>query len=226
MTAEQISGRGPEVNRWQDDEADYYCGTKKALIAAGICVPEWFPKQLLPELKRDGTPWRRYGKARVRRKYLVEGRKPTTTLTHKLDAFGVERWVVRIEDEERARLAQQESERQAERWKWERVQRAKEEAEREAREARIPEIIRSLPPFVPGSLSEAEKHFMRLVRALSDDMQDLLLDIATQGLARDPKKRIGEWAIWPADEPAEETDVEQGASVKPPLRLVVNNSKP
>lgn len=185
MAAGNRSSNNPEVNRWQDSRGDYFSGTKEALIAAKICDPEWFPAKLLPKLRRDGRPHMIFGKPRMRRTYVVEGRESPTTLTHRLDAYGTEQWVVTVATslEERSRR-EEERRRYSEerRRKWDEIH-GKSEAEREREEEaerrkRFEAIMRTLPPLVPGSMSEAEKHHMRILRGLHDAHREHIMDMA------------------------------------------------
>lgn len=95
-------------NAWSDTRTDYFAGTKRELIDAGICKAGWFPKRLVAEVRRDGEPYlANNGKQRVKRTYVVEGHTPETTLTHRYDASGRETWVVSIAVTNRGRAARE-----------------------------------------------------------------------------------------------------------------------
>lgn len=49
---------------------------------------------------------------------------------------------------------------------------------------RLPGIIRSLPPFLPGSMSEAEKHHMRVLRGLTEERREIVMEFTERALAR------------------------------------------
>jgi hypothetical protein len=109
--------KAPEVLRTEEICNDVYRGTRAALIAAKICRPEWFPAKLLPDMRRDGKPCMgKNGKPRMRRTYVVEGRKPETILTHRVDRDGVEFWLVhvRVSDDEEARRGEAQKQKWAE----------------------------------------------------------------------------------------------------------------
>lgn len=119
------SAVAPAIRTVQDTRGDYYTGTKKALIAAGICKANWFPRALEPDFRKDGRPARgNNGKQRMRRTYVVEGRSPETSLHHKVDAYGNELWTVCVEitAKEKARREEvqqserHESQRKREEW--------------------------------------------------------------------------------------------------------------
>jgi hypothetical protein len=183
-----------KVHHWQDTRTDYFSGTREALVAEGVCKLEWFPEKLLPALRKDGQPHKRWGRESLRRTYVVEGRNPETILQHKLDAFGEEQWLVRIavseaetesrqaeerrKEEERDRhLTQQERDTQ-------RIENTRRDEEERARLEQLSLNLRSLPPFVPGSMSESEKHHMRIVRGLDENSREYIFEITERLLSR------------------------------------------
>ena len=168
------------VEHWQDCWYDYWRGTRAELIAAGICDQEWFPEKLVPELRKDGLPWRAHhgmksGTTRMRRTYDFPGGR----MTHKTDAYGNEIWQVSKEVSALER-ARRERARDLEREELERqrvARQTQQESEKEAeRLKRLPMLLRRLPPFVPGSMSEAEKHFMRAFRGLGEQHREILME--------------------------------------------------
>lgn len=107
-----------EVSRSETNYATFYTGTRKALIAAKVSKPEWFPRRLAMDT--------RYNPPRTKRTYAVVGQEQETVLTHRTDASGSEYWIVRIAlpPEERAKREA------AEREEWEKRQRENAEMQR------------------------------------------------------------------------------------------------
>jgi hypothetical protein len=76
--------------------------------------------------------------------------------------------------------------------------------------AELAQHVRSLPPFVPGSISDAEQHHMRILRGLDDDYLEYVFDIAERALALTLARH-------------EFLDGDEQAARPSPLRLVVDN---
>jgi hypothetical protein len=140
-----------DVSEHKDVNGNFYTGTRKALIAAKICQPEWFPRKL----ERDARI-----PTRTKRSYRVEGAKLETILTHRRNGEGVEYWVVRVALTEQER-ARREAAQKAE---WAEQQRSVEEAERrrelekEAAAPIVSELRRrySTLPFITGAIAKTE----------------------------------------------------------------------
>lgn len=214
--ANRVRHQRVTFGRW----GDLYEGTKSDLIAAGLARAEWFPANLQPEFCRDGSPKLRKGKQGVRRTYHVEGRKPEIMLIHLPYRDGTEKWILQIsvsDDEKRrreaaAKAAASELRRQVdEELRLARIFQS-ENAERDGdRERNLEKVLRQLPQFEPGSMSEGEKYAMRLFRALSDRSWDFIVD----------------WAEISLTNPS--TEGHKALAVKQPphqhLKLVVDNTR-
>lgn len=208
--ADRVRHQRVTFGRW----GDLYEGTKSDLIAAGLARAEWFPANLQPEFCRDGSPKLRKGKQRVRRTYHVEGRKPEIMLIHLPYRDG---WILQIavsDGEKRRREAAEKAAANDLRRQVEEELRLagifqRENAERDGDHERNFEVLRQLPQFESGSMSEGEKYAMRLFRALTDRSWDFIVD----------------WAEITLTNPATE-DHKALALEKPPhqhLKLVVDN---
>lgn len=229
ITPDQRNARRPQtvaeqkadaVARHQDCEADYYIGTQADLIAARVCKAVWFPERLMMQFKLDGTPHTRKGRQRIKRTYKVQNQSPEITLTHRVDSQGAEYWVVRIavsdeerqhrEDAEYAKWAQGEARR-------DREKAAEEDQRGRARLERLRHLLRSLPQFIPGSMSEGEKHHMRVWRGLTPGHRDLLTDLCERMLSRGETVTKVEVEV--------EYEVDQIENANHGLRLVVDNDQ-
>lgn len=192
--------RGPRVGISKTPYADFYTGTQEALTAAGICKAEWFPS----ELEKD----ERFCPPRTKRTYAVAARDPAITLTHRLDSEGRPYWVARFDVPEAERAARQrEKEREDESYgppsalPW---------SDREATGRDVAHApIALAPPVAPGSLTQAELYHLRLLRTLSEDGRDFVLDFVERVAMGEASKR--------ATHPK--------SAARSSLRVVVDNSR-
>jgi hypothetical protein len=182
----------------QRPEYDCYTGTKEQLVAAGICLPDWFPETLA-----------KHKRGQKRTYYRVQ-------LVQRSDTTGAWYWVVKIwtSDAERKRR-EDELKRQ---WGEDRrrvdERREREDQERRAQEAQeAAEIRRTItlaPPVTAASLTEAELRHIRILRTVGADLREHFLDLAEVSLVGEAKR--GKLA-WPQ-------------SGRPTLQIVVDNQAP
>jgi hypothetical protein len=151
-------------NKWHG--SDRYTAKKETLIAAGIARAEWFPPVPVPIPNRPG---------KFQRSFIVETERGDVDLT---ENQATEKWTVGLP------VCDEEQQRRDAEW---RAQIELRQAEHESREeaerlAALKVALRSLPPFVPGSMSEAERHHMRILRGLDDEHREHLIDLAERML--------------------------------------------
>jgi hypothetical protein len=70
-------------------------------------------------------------------------------------------------------------------------------------------ILKTLPPFVPGSMSDSERYHMRILRALDAGRRGALTILAASLLISDSKRR----------------ELDQPKPARPGLRLVIDNDQ-
>ena len=178
MAGTNVSGKTVLVEHWA--RCDFYRGTKEQLIAAGIPA-HWFPA----ELRKDS-------RGRTLHRYKVDGGRL------RLEDRG--RWAVCVEvgaeEVERRRAEEQRRAQQA----------AAEQDERFRR--RLSARLKTLPAFAPGSMSEGEKHYVRLLRAMELQAQEQVITFAECMLV-----------VRDEDQPPRATKT-------PTLRLIVDNDAP
>jgi hypothetical protein len=193
---------------------DRHLGERDELIAAGLAKPDWFP---------TGAQRARRG---VKRTFAIVTELSRST-TYSRRQLHVElhdrrngRWELRIpvsEQEERRRIeAAHRRCQEADRARELAAMRKAAAAESE-REARIARLIRGLPPFVPGSMSQAERHQMRILRGLSEQRREIVMGLLERLL--DDKAVSVDYDVRIGDEGTHSEAVDQ----KRGLRLVVDN---
>lgn len=154
-------------------ESDNFWGSREALIEAGIAKASWFPTTFPPG-KSKGTSQASFD-------LQDEGRSIRLFRAKKGARPRSNRWSMSIEvsaaeKAKRSALkeAMQRQQEADELWR----QQEQERREEEAREEQVREAIEKLPPFVPGSMTEFEKYFMRIIGGLDEQCQLHLCDMA------------------------------------------------
>jgi hypothetical protein len=174
---------GIEVCRYADFTSWY--GPSDALIREGVCTARQLP----------------LGKQAVKGKWYYD-KSDEPTWKARRHPSGMMRFC--RETEEAARVRREEEARYAQACSPERTS----EDDLDVSSEQIDAILRRLPAFIPSSMSEGEKHFMRLVRGLDDDRRNLVMDFVQRYFER---------------QAAEETKHNRKT---PGLQLVVDNDKP
>lgn len=178
---------------------DCYTASKETLIATGIAQAEWFPSAPLPIPNRPG---------KFQRSFTAETERGEVKLREDSHAG---KWTVGIP------ISTEEKKHRDAEWAehcqhvnaelgWEQTDKLDREMER------LPSILRSLPPFVPGSMSEAERHHMRILRGLNERRRSTVMEFAERFLAA------------PNDDDVDHQP--QAAPEKRRLHLVVDNDAP
>jgi hypothetical protein len=180
---------------------ELYEGTKVALIAAGVAESEWFPSVPVQMPSRPG---------KIERRFRFP-REDGMTVVRMLPPYQRGIWSVSVycSNEQKEGCREQSwAELAAARAEQERIQFQREEEEEKRK---VAAAINILPPFRPGSMSESERHHMRVLRELRDTHREMIMDLALSLLAN------------PYDAPAKQDNIaaEQRANG---LKLVVDNT--